>query len=88
MDFDFRDLKTFGELSKPVISPIINSLIKPHLERPNNWVLKKDKQQKVEDNFWENKFTKYLELIYRDSLYLTTLVFPNSQTKIKDLYCL
>lgn len=86
MDINSEDIKTFSELSKPIIEPIINTLIKPQIDRLNRWVSKKDKQAKVEDNFWENKFTTYLETIYKDSLYLTTLVFPNSLTKIKDLY--
>ena len=86
MDINSEDIKTFSELSKPIIEPIINALIKPQIDRLNKWISKKDKQAKVEDNFWENKFTVYLETIYKDSLYLTTLVFPNSLTKIKDLY--
>jgi len=86
MDINIEDIKTFNTLAKPIIEPIINTLIKPHIERLNKWVFKKDREAKVEDNFWENKFTTYLETIYRDSSYLTTLVFPNSQTKIKDLY--
>jgi len=86
MDINIDDIKTFSELSKPIIEPIINSLIKPHIDRLNKWVSRKDKKQKVEDNFWESKFTKYLEQLYKDSLFVTTLVFPNSQTKLKDLY--
>lgn len=86
MDINLEDIKNFSEISKPIIEPIINALIKPQIDRLNKWVSKKDKQAKVEDNFWENKFTAYLETIYKDSLYLTTLVFPNSLTKIKDLY--
>src|SRR5690606_10070436 len=86
MDINIEDIKTFNTLAKPIIEPIINTLIKPHIDRLNKWVFKKDREAKVEDNFWENKFTTYLETIYRDSSYLTTLVFPNSQTKIKDLY--
>jgi hypothetical protein len=86
MDINIDDIKTFSEISKPIIEPIINSLIKPHIERLNKWVSRKGKKQKVEDNFWESKFTKYLEQLYKDSLFVTTLVFPNSQTKLKDLY--
>ncbi len=86
MDINLEDIKTFTVISKPVIEPIISSLIKPHIERLNKWVSKKDKEQKVQDNFWEDKFRNYLEVIYKDSLFITTLVFPNSQTKIKDLY--
>src|SRR5699024_9931633 len=86
MDINIENIKTLSELSKPVIDPIINSLIKPHIDRLNKWVSRRDKNQKVEDNFWESKFTKYLEQLYKDSLFVTTLVFPNSQTKLKDLY--
>jgi hypothetical protein len=86
MDINLEDIKTFSALAKPVIEPIVNTLIKPHISRLNSWVSKRDKKHKVEDNFWENKFTKYLETIYKDSLFVTTLVFPNSQTKLKDLY--
>lgn len=86
MDINLEDIKTFSTIAKPVIEPIVNTLIKPHISRLNNWVTKRDKKHKVEDNFWENKFTKYLETIYKESLFVTTLVFPNSQTKLKDLY--
>ncbi len=86
MDINLEDVKTFSEISKPIIEPIISALIKPQIERLNKWIFKKDRQAKVEDNFWENKFNSYLETIYKDSLYLTTLVFPNSRTKIKELY--
>jgi hypothetical protein len=86
LDISSEDIKMFNELSKPVIQPIINTLIKPHIERLNRWITRNDKKQKVEDNFWENKFTKYLETIYANSSFVTTLVFPNSQTQLKDLY--
>lgn len=86
MEVNLEDIKTFTEISKPIIEPIINTLIKPHIEKLNKWIFKRNKEAKVEDNYWENKFSNYLEVIYKDSLYLTTLVFPNSQTKIKDLY--
>lgn len=86
MDISLEDIKTFSAIAKPVIEPIVNTLIKPHISRLNSWISKRDKKHKVEDNFWENKFTKYLETIYKDSLFVTTLVFPNSQTKLKDLY--
>lgn len=86
MEVNLEDIKTFTEISKPIIEPIINTLIKPHIEKLNKWIFKRNIEAKVEDNYWENKFSNYLEVIYKDSLYLTTLVFPNSQTKIKDLY--
>jgi len=86
MDISIEEIKLINELSKPIIQPIISTLIKPQIERLNKWIFKKDREQKVEDNFWENKFTKYLEEIYKDSSFLTTLVFPNTGTKIKDLY--
>jgi hypothetical protein len=86
MEVNLEDIKTFTEISKPIIEPIINVLIKPHIERLNKWVFKRNIEAKVEDNYWENKFSVYLQSVYKDSLYLTTLVFPNSQTKIKDLY--
>ncbi len=86
MEVNSEDIKTIAELSKPIIEPIINVLIKPHIQRLNNWISRKNKEQKVIENFWENKFSKYLESLYVESSYLTTLVFPNSQTKIKELY--
>ncbi len=86
MDINIEDIKSFSVIAKPIIEPLVNTLIKPHISRLNNWITKRDKKHKVEDNFWESKFTKYLESIYEDSLFVTTLVFPNSQTKLKDLY--
>ena len=86
MDISLEDIKTFSAIAKPVIEPLVNTLIKPHTSRLNRWVTKRDKKQKVEDNYWESKFTKYLESLYKDSLFVTTLVFPNSQTELKDLY--
>lgn len=85
-NMNLEEIKVITELSKPFIEPIISSLIKPHIERLNSWVSKKNREQKVIDNYWEDKFAKYLERLYDESSYLTTLVFPNSQTKIKDLY--
>jgi hypothetical protein len=86
MELNIEDIKTIAQISKPIIDPIINSLIKPQIGKLNSWLKKKNIDNKVEDNFWENKFEKYLQDLYNNSLFLTTLVFPNQRTKIKDLY--
>lgn len=86
MNINSEELKAVKEISMLIIEPIINVLIKPHIDKLNNWISKKNNEQKIIDNFWENKFSKYLERLYEESSYLTTLVFPNSRTKIKELY--
>jgi len=86
MEINLEDVKTFAEIAKPIIEPLISSLIKPKITRLNQWILKRDKEHKIEDNFWENKFSNYLENLYNNCLYIPTLVFPNSRTKIKELY--
>ncbi len=86
MDPNIENIEAISSIARPFIEPIFNTLVKPHLKKLNKWVSKKDTKDKIEDLFWENKFKKYLETIYRDSLFVTTLVFPNSQTKLKELY--
>jgi hypothetical protein len=86
MEFSIENLKDISTLAKPFIEPIIQTLLKPQLDRLGKWIKKTDTEGKVIANFWEDKFSHYLANLYDHSSYLTTLVFPNQQTKIKDLY--
>ncbi|BDU24474.1 NACHT domain-containing protein [Flavobacterium sp. GSB-24] len=86
VDLNLEEIKLIHEVSKPLIQPLINSLITPKIDRLNNWLKKRNNDYKIEDHYWENKFSKYLQEIYKESSFLTTLVFPNTGTKIKKLY--
>lgn len=86
MVISLEDAKSISEITSPFVKPIIETILKPQLKKLGDWIQKKDIENKVIDNFWENKFTKYLESVYANSSYMTTLVFPNQQTHLEDLY--
>jgi len=80
------DLKDIVIISKPFIDPIISTLITPQIEKLKSFLKKKEIENKVVENFFENKFEEYLYQTYKKCSIINVLVFPNQQIKIKDIY--
>lgn len=81
-----EELKTYFEIAKPFIEPIISTILKPKIEKISIWLKKQSIDNSVVDNYFEDKFTDYLTRTHRSSSIINTLVFPNQQVKIKDIY--
>lgn len=81
-----EELKGYFEIAKPFIEPIITTILKPQLNKISAFLKKKSVDNKVVDNYFESKFTQYLSRTYQNSSYINTLVFPNQQVKLKDIY--
>lgn len=87
MNFSSEEIKTYLEIAKPFVEPVIDTILKPQLEKLSGWLKKRSVEHKVIDNYFEDKFTQYLSQTHRNSSIINTLVFPNQQIKIKDVYC-
>lgn len=81
-----EDVKSVVDIISPIVNPLIESLIKPQIKKLNSWLDKTSKESDFKEFYWEDRFYKYIKGLYEDSLFVTTLVFPNSQTRLKDLY--
>lgn len=86
MEMTTEELKTYATIAKPFIEPIINTILKPQLEKLSSWLKKKNIENKVFDNYFDDKFSKYLLETYKNCSIINTLVFPNQKIKIKDIY--
>lgn len=80
------EFSTYVEIAKPFVEPIISTILKPKIIKISNWLKKQSIENSVVDNYFENKFTDYLTRAHRNSSIINTLVFPNQQVKIKDIY--
>lgn len=81
-----EELNTYFEISKPFIEPIITTILKPKIVKISSWLKRQSLENSVVDNFFENKFTDYLNRTHRNSSIINTLVFPNQQIKLKEIY--
>jgi hypothetical protein len=81
-----EELKTYVEIAKPFVEPLISTVLKPQLAKLSKWLKTRETDNKVIDNYFEDKFTNYLSRTYRTSSIVNTLVFPNQQINIKDIY--
>lgn len=81
-----EDLKTYFEIAKPFIEPVISTILKPKIAKLEKWLKKKSTDNDVVDNYFEDKFANYLSRTHKNCSIINTLVFPNQQIKIKDIY--
>lgn len=86
MEYNFSDIKDFVEISKPLIDPIINALVKPKIDKLAAFLKKREINNKVGDNFFEDKFAEYLERTANKCLNINVLIFPNQQIKLNEIY--
>lgn len=83
---ELGEIKDIVTIAKPFVEPIISTLISPKIEQLKEWLKNQNTNNKVIDNFYENKFEEYLYRTYSNCSNLNVLVFPNQQILIKDIY--
>ena len=83
---ELQEIKDVVVIAKPFVEPIISTLIAPKIEQLKSWLKKQNTNNKVVDNYFENKFEEYLYRTYRNCSNLNILVFPNQQIQIKNIY--
>lgn len=84
---ELETIKNIVTIALPFVKPLVETLVKPKLEKLARWLKKKDTDGMVEDYyFYENKFEEYLTTVYEKCSIINTLVFPNQQIEIKKLY--
>ena len=81
-----EELKTYTELAKPFVELLVTKILKPNLSKIGGWLKKKSIESNVVESYYENKFTDYINRTYSNCSIINTLVFPNQQIKIKDIY--
>ena len=84
---NIADIKDIATIAQPFIVPLVKTLITPKLKELEKWLKKKNTENKVIDNFWNDKFEDYLIRTYQRFLNINVLVYPNQQINIKDIYC-
>ncbi|WP_316786480.1 NACHT domain-containing protein [Pedobacter frigiditerrae] len=86
MELNLSDIKDIAIIAKPFIDPIITTMISPKIKLLEKWVKKQKTQGDMIENFFESKFTEYLNRSYQKFSTLNILVFPNQQINIKSIY--
>lgn len=86
MDVNLSDIKDIATIAKPFIDPIISALISPKIKLLEKWIKKNKTEEDLFDNFFESKFSEYLNRSYQKFSTLNILVFPNQQINIKSIY--
>jgi len=86
MEITLSEVKDIATIAKPVIDPLINTFITPHIKKLEKWLIEKGIQKKVVDGFIEKKFDNYLQRAYSNFSSMNILVFPNQQINIKEIY--
>ena len=86
MEYTLTELKDLVTIAKPIIDPIISTIIRPKIDQLAKWIKKAEIKNKVEDNFFENKFEEYLARTYNHCQNINILIFQNQQIKISDIY--
>lgn len=86
MDINLSDIKDIATIAKPFIDPIISTIISPKIKLLDKWIKKQKTEGDLVDNFFESKFTEYLNRSYQKFSTLNILVFPNQQINIKSIY--
>lgn len=71
----------------PLAQPVINTILKPKLESLRNWLSKrKIENEVIEHHLYEIKFQDYLCRTIEKCSSINTLIFPNQQIDIEDIY--
>jgi hypothetical protein len=86
LDISLTEVKDFAIIAKPFIDPIISTLITPKIKKLEKWLKASNLRNETVDNFFENKFKKYLENAYKNFSSVNILIFPNQQIDIKSIY--
>lgn len=86
MDINLSDIKDIATIAKPFIDPIISTIISPKIKLLEKWIKRQKTEGDLVDNFFESKFTEYLNRSYQKFSTLNILVFPNQQINIKSIY--
>jgi predicted NACHT family NTPase len=86
MDINLSDIKDVATIAKPFIDPIISTIISPKIKLLEKWIKRQKTEGDLIDNFFESKFTEYLNRSYQKFSTLNILVFPNQQINIKSIY--
>lgn len=86
MESSFSDIKDLITIAKPFIDPLISSLIKPKIDKLSKWLKRQEINNKVVDNYYENKFEEFIARTYDRCQNINVLIFQNQQVKISDIY--
>ncbi len=86
MDYTAQDVKDLVTIAKPLIDPIIQTVIAPKIAKLTAWIKRHELKNKVLDNFFENKFEEYLGRRYDYFQNINVLIFQNQQVNIKQIY--
>ncbi|HEX7315574.1 MAG TPA: NACHT domain-containing protein [Pyrinomonadaceae bacterium] len=83
MNFDFETAKNVASLISPLTGAVIDTYIKPKLKE---LVERSKVDREVFEHSLSSKFEEYLTRTYEQHSYITTIVFPNQQKRLEDLY--
>lgn len=86
MENNLEDISKLVEISKPIIEPIISTLLKPKIAALAKWLKKEETKNKAIDNYFENKFEHYLNFTLNKCQNINILILQNQQIHIKDIY--
>lgn len=86
MEINLSDIKDIATIAKPFIDPLINTIITPKVKQLEQWLKKRKNENALGENYFENKFTEYLNRSYQKFSTLNILVFPNQQINTKAIY--
>ncbi|WP_427875427.1 NACHT domain-containing protein [Flavobacterium sp. MMS24-S5] len=86
MEINLSDIKDITTIAKPFIDPLINTIITPKVKQLEQWLKKRKNENALIENYFENKFTEYLNRSYEKFSILNILVFPNQQISTKAIY--
>lgn len=78
-----KKLAPFISLAKP----LIDTILKPKLKSLENWLKERRTDNEVYDYYtYETKFQEYILRTIEKCSIINTLIFPNQQIKIEDIY--
>lgn len=73
-------------VAKPFVDPLIKTVLEPKLEQLKKWFQEEGVKQDLVDHTFNNKFEEYLLRTFQRSYFVNTIVFPNQQVRLDDLY--
>ena len=80
------DLKILMAITKPVIEPILKTILQPKIDQLAKWLKKAKLKHSVADSWIEDQFALYLTKTYNNFQNINILIFQNQQINIKDIY--
>lgn len=77
-------IKEIGQVAASGLAkPLFDTWLKPCLK---SFINKKKLDDALIEHYFENKFTKYMSATLEANSYLNTIVFPNQQVRLTELY--